>query len=208
MDDLIKNFLEREREEIVQHKARFGAMIVCAFFAIVFFVSDFGEEEEIISTEPVPVEETSEPVEVEKKSAPKVQKISEVQKVPESNVTAVLGANSEFLFVKDPFNIAEVEEVEEVAEVEENISAENISAQTFQPAPQNNSPPPTSEEKFVLSGTAISDNQRTALVQHYKDKKFVGTIILQVGDTLKGKKVIAIAEDFVTLEGGEKISIY
>ena len=203
MDDLIKNFLEREREEIVQHKARFGAMIVCAVFAIVFFVSDFGEEEEIISTEPVPVEETSEPVEVEKKSAPKVQKISEVQKVPEGNVTTVLGANSEFLFVKDPFNIAEVEEVAEVAEVEENIPA-----QTFQPAPQNNSPPPTSEEKFVLSGTAISDNQRTALVQHYKDKKFAGTIILQVGDTLKGKKVIAIEEDFVTLEGGEKISIY
>lgn len=199
-----KNFWEREREEIEKHKGRVGVSILIAVAAIIFAVSDFGEKEEIILTENQPVEENSAAVEVEK-----VEKTSAPQEISAENVIAVVGANSEILFVKDPFQTSKVaeeilSEVEEVAEEKNNSPPQNISPQAVNPAPKNSAV----EDRFILTGTAISDNQRTALVQHYRGKNFFGTIILQVGDNFQGKKVVAITEDAVFLEGGEKILFY
>ena len=211
-DDFWKNFLEREREEIEKHKVRIGIAIFFAVAAIIFAVSDFGENEEIISVETSEQENIS--AEKNSETAVEDKKISDAPKVSEENITAVIGANSETLFVKDPFQVAEIEEVEsveveKVPEVEEkNIPPQqNFTPQTVTPtpAPKNN---PAADDKFILTGTAIGDTQRTALVQHYKGNNFAGTIILQVGDSLKNKKVVAITEDALILDDGEKISAY
>ena len=205
MNDFIKNFLEREREELEKHKVRIGFSVVIAVAAIIFSVIDFDSGKEVILTESPQVEE--------KISAPaKVEKISEVKQVSDDNITPVIGANAENIFVKNPFQTPEVAEVETAPEVEEEISEPEKNSPPVvivqQTAPPQKNSTPVQEEKFILSGTAIGDKQRTALVQHYKGKNFSGTIILQVGDSLKGKKVVDITEDAVTLEGGEKIFVY
>jgi len=218
--DFLKKFFEREREEIEKHKVRIGIAIFFALATIIFAVSDFGENAETISVETSQVEEN---ISAEKNSDKKIpdkkipdKKISAVEKNAEENIIAVIGANSETLFVKDPFQVAEVEEVEETESVEpEKVVEEdkNISAtKNFTPQIENSAPAPKNnsavDEKFILTGTAIGDTQRTALVQHYKDKKLEGTIILQVGDSLNGKKVVRITEDALIFDDGEKISAY
>ena len=212
--DFFKNFLEREREEIEKHKVRIGLIIFLAVAAIIFSFSDFGDNTENISVETSQVEENNSAEKISDTEKATHKKISTVQKVTDENIISVVGANAETLFVKDPFQVAEVEEIEKVEKAVEVEEEKNIPATerfypqavtTQQTAPQKNS---AVEEKFVLSGTAIGDTQRTALVQHYKGNKIEGTLFLQVGDRLKGKKVVEITEDAVILEGGEKISVY
>lgn len=207
-DDFIKKFWQREKEEIEKNKFRIGAIIFFAFVAIIFSISDFGKSEEIILSETPQVEEkNSQPAEVKKISEVAEEKNSAVQKISDENIISVVGANSEPLLVGNPFLTYEVEKIFEVEEDKKIPAAENISPQIVitQTEPKKIF---TVEEKFILSGTAISGNNRTALVQHYRGKNFEGTIILQVGDTLKGKKVIEITDDNLTLEDGEKISAY
>ena len=211
--DFFKNFLEREREEIEKHKVRIGLIIFLAVAAIIFSFSDFGDNEENISVDTSQVEENNSAEKISNTEKATDKKISTVQKVTDENIISVVGANAETLFVKDPFQVAEVEEIEKVEKAVEVEEEKNIPAtEKFypqvtvnQPSQQKNS---AVEEKFVLSGTAIGDTQRTALVQHYKGNKIEGTLFLQVGDRLKGKKVVEITEDAVILEGGEKISVY
>ena len=207
-DDLIKKFWQREQEEIEKNKFRIAAMIFLAVVAIIFSASDFDKSEEIILSETPQVEEkNSQPAEDKKISEVAEEKNSAVQKVSDENIIAVVGANSEPLFVGDPFLTSEVEEISGVEEDKKIPAAENISPPTVlkSPVSQKNS---AVEETFILSGTAVSDNQRTALVRRYKGKNFEGTIILQVGDALKGKKVVEITENNLILEDGEKISAY
>lgn len=212
--DFFKNFLQNEREEIEKHKTRIILVIFLAVATIIFSFSDFGNNAENISIETSQVEEKDSAEKITDTEKVDDKKISTVQEVTAENVISVIGANAEKLAVKNPFQVAEVEEVEEVeksVEVEEDKktpATENISPQVVvvqQLATQKNS---AVEEKFILSGTAIGDTKRTALVQHYKNNKPAGTLFLQVGDSLKGKKVVEITEDAVILEGGEKISLY
>ena len=216
MNDKLKNFFEKERAEIEKHKLRIGAVFFCLIFLIIFVSADFEESEEINLAEVQPVEEN---IPADKKAVEQKisEKKSEVAKVENKNVTAVKGANSEILFVRDPFKISveedEVEDKKVEAEkksdspkVEEKFSQPVI---IQQPASQKNLPPQPatlkSAENFILTGTAIGDNQKTALIQHYKDDKLAETLMLSVGDTLNGKKIIEITEDFLQLDGGEKI---
>ncbi len=206
MNDFIKNFLEREREEIEKHKFRIGAALIFAIAAIIFSVSEFGSDDEIILTESPQVEEKiSAPVEVKKISEVADKNISPEKKVSDENITPVIGANPGILFVKDPFKIHEVEEIETNPEVvEKNSESEIFSSQIEIPSPPKNSSP-ILERKFILTGTVISGSHRIAQVKYSEGKNFSDTIILQVGDSLDGKKVVEIAEDCVTLDGGEKI---
>ena len=218
MNDFVKKFFEKEFAEIEKNKFRISAMIFCASALIVFSVGNFGsDEEKIISSENQQGEEnfsdTEKNSDAEKISVDKKNSVADNKKISEpedKNFISVIGANSEQIFVGNPFQISEVEpekisdSEEKISEPEQKNSAPVIIVQN--PPPQKNSVP-VEEEKFILSGTAITDNQKTALVQHYKGKNFAGTLFLKVGDSLKGKRITEITEDAIILSSGEKLYV-
>ena len=212
-DDKIKNFFENERAEIEKHKFRlvFSFLLLLATIIFVFTNFDDNEEEELNLNETPSIEEKT----AVEKNLP-TEKQPEVKKVSEENIVPVIGANSEILFVRDPFKLSESEiETEKTAEekkveqptVEEKVSTVSAPSVIFSPPEltKKSSPPSEETEFFALSGTAIGENQKTALVKHFKKDKFTETLMLTVGDTLNGKKIIEITEDFLQLDGGEKI---
>ena len=180
---MFEKFFKQEIEEIRQNKVRVIGLVLCFVFAIVFLIWNyFDTGEEIILTE---------------KPSDEEKNIS-VQKVPEQNITAVIGANSDVLFVKNPFH-SKKEILEEEKEVEKSELTEKIS----EPVEDIKISTPV-DEKFVLSGTAITSEEKTALVQHTKNS-VSENLFLSVGDTVGNKKIIDIEEDFILLEDGEKL---
>ena len=201
MNDTIKKFFLREKEEIAKNKVRVGILIGSLVIGI-FALIDFDDGEEINLSEAPP------PVAEEKISADKT--IPDAVEISNENVTAVIGANAEKLFVRDPFKVEEKIPEPELAEkkVEPPKAQEILPQQIFSPSPpQKNSQPAEPEDKFVLTGTAITSSGNTALVQQFKGKNLSGTLILSVGDTLKGRRITSITENYLTLDGGEKIYI-
>ena len=66
------------------------------------------------------------------------------------------------------------------------------------------------KEKFVLRGTAIIGANKSALVQKiFVDKKNsdAENLILNIGDSLNGKRVIDIGVDCLILDDGETLYI-
>lgn len=183
---MFEKFFRREVEEIKNHKARLAGVVLCLVFAIIFAVwSNLDSGEEIILTD-APSEKVFD------------KKISAPLKVDDRNVIEVIGADSSILFVGDPFRAEEVVEEIELPKVEEK---------TLPPTetpPQEKNPPP--EEKFYLLGTAIGAEEKIAFVRHEKNSA-AENLFLKTGDSLKGKRIVEIAEDFLTLEGGERLYI-
>ena len=203
LNELIKNFLEREFAEIEKNKFRIAGIIFLVAFGIVFIAKDyFGNEEENISTETARIEDKN-------ISAEKIpdQKNNEVQKVSDQNITKIIGANADLIYLNNPFKMPEVADIEEVEEEKISETEEKTAPVVIvqKPEPKKNSSPPTDEEKFILAGTAISENKKTALFEHYSGKKFEGTLFLKVGDNLNGKFITEIGEDIVILSNGEKL---
>ena len=101
------------------------------------------------------------------------------------------------LFISDPFKIPEKEKIEPPPELPPVIIAPPV-AQV-----------PISNEKFILRGTAIIGNNKTALIQKIsEDKKSdAENLILGIGDNLNGKKILDIAADSVIFEDGETLHL-
>ena len=203
LNELIKNFLEREFAEIEKNKFRIAGIIFLVAFGIVFIAKDyFGNGEENISTENARIEDKN-------ISAEKIpdQKNNEIQKVSDQNITKIIGANADLIYLNNPFKMPEVADIEEVEEEKISETEEKTAPVVIvqKPEPKKNSSPPTEEEKFILAGTAISENKKTALFEHYSGKKFEGTLFLKVGDNLNGKFITEIGEDIVILSNGEKL---
>ena len=180
-----KDFLKEELKEIQENKLRVTGLCICFVLAVILFLTDDSGGEEIILTEtPAPIE-TAENVDAGKK-------IIAVQNstVPNfnENIKIVLGANSDDLFIHDPFKIPP-KEIVKPAEV---------------PAVKIAPPVAQVTEKFILRGTAIIGNSKTALIQKISaNDKSEENLILVIGDNINGKKIVEIATDCVILEGGE-----
>ena len=203
-EEEIKNFWKREKEEIQKNRLRIGVLL-CTIFAGIFSLIDFDEGEEVILTD-------SPKTEIAEEKNLSDKKISTVATVSEENITPVIGANSETLFVRDPFKVIEVESVkkEEINNSQSAnlpISQSNNLTQPSLPPQQKNFSTQETTEKFILTGTATTPTGNTALVQHYKGKNLSETFILSVGDTLKGQRIVEITENFLLLDGGEKLYI-
>jgi len=180
MIEMFRKFLKRELEEIRQHRSRLIILVCCLFFSVAFAVWNFIDGgEEIITVEP------------------SEEKISANKKVVEKNFTAVIGANADVLFVGDPFK------------VEEEVEPQQVSEEILPPVvaevalPEKISQP---EETFTLLGTAITAEEKSALVLRTKGSS-TENIFVKTGDRLNGRQIVEIAEDSLTLEGGEKIFI-
>ena len=205
LDDKLKaklqNFWQNDLKEIKESPVRFGGLLICFIATIILFFTDDGGGEEInLSENPAPVE-TVENVSGDKKIVPvKIAATSDADK----NITVVLGANSDSLYIHDPFKVHVEEKIEEPSPVE---------IPTVQPviiAP----PPPVAQDsikpvvKIFLRGTAVIGDKKSALIQIISDKDSAAeNLILEIGDNLDGKKIIDINQEFVTFDNGENLPL-
>ena len=185
MLDALKNFLSCKLDEFKQNKIQTIGLVACLIVALILLaIDDSSGSEEIILENAPPVTKDL-PV-----------KVLPVEKSPDG-VTIVLGANADALLIGDPF-------------AGEEISKPPPKSQPPPPLPVIPSPvaikmPPQIEkprEQFILTGTAISGNSKTAMFLRGNE-----TIFKTVGDELNGRKIVDITADFVTLDDGETFTI-
>ena len=185
MLDELKEILRRELDELKQNKIRVGALAACAIVLLIFAITDdTSDGEEIILEESPPVTKDL-PV-----------KILPVPKSPDG-VKIVLGANADRIFIGDPF--ASEEESKILPPPQPTPPLPKI------PAPTTSTIPPQSrieskKEKFVLTGTAISGENKIAMFLRGNE-----TLFLTIGEEIGGRKISDITPDFVTFEDGTKV---
>lgn len=202
MSDKFKNFWQKDLNELKENPLRFGGLLICFIALVILFFSDDGGGEQInTSKNPAPVETVEKPATVANDT-----KIITVKNAKNSNadknITVVLGANSENAVVHDPFKIPQKEKFDTPPPAE---------IPTVQPAiiPPVAQEPPKLSEKFILRGTAIVGYNKSALIQIISNDKnsAAENLILEIGDTLGGKKIIDISQDFLTFDDGEILFI-
>ena len=198
LKDKLQNFWQNDLKEIKESPVRFGGLLICFIAAISLLLTDENSNgEEINLTEnPAPVETVTN----DKKIIPvKNAATSNADK----NITVVLGANSDSLYVHDPFKFP----LEEIVEEPPPVEIPPVLPVIIAP------PPPVaqdskSELKIFLRGTAIIGDKKSALIQIISDKDSAAeNQILEIGDILDGKKIIDISQDFVTFDNGEILSL-
>lgn len=196
----LQNFWQAQLDEIKENKLRFVAVFICFIVAVIFYFTDENSNgEEIDLSENVTPVETPEPVE----NVDADKKIITVKNAATSNadknITVVLGANSENLYVRDPFKVPPKPKIQPPPE---------LSAIVVPPPVAQIPPAPTA--KFILRGTAIIGEKKSALIQKIilDDKNSdEENLILEIGDTLNGKKIIDINQESLTLDDNSKIFI-
>lgn len=194
MPDELKKFLSRELDELKQNKVRVIALVACVVVALIFWAIDDSSSGEEIALEDVPPVTKDLPV----KPLP-VEKSSD-------GVTVVLGANADALFIADPFAGEEKPKPPPKP----------------QPTPQPPQPPPTlpaipqppaviqppepppkvepPKEPLTLTGTAISGDNKTAMILRGKE-----TLFVTLGEEIDGRRIVDITPDFVSFDDGERI---
>ncbi|MBR6012894.1 MAG: hypothetical protein IK062_03805 [Selenomonadaceae bacterium] len=220
--NIFREFLKNEVEEIRQNKFRVVGLIFFTLATAFFMLFDY-EEEQINLNEPVQFANIEKQKNVsddrpvsDKGIIHSTKNKSEPQK---NNLVVVMGANSDDLYVRDPFA---VDEKVEVIEKTDNTEVENITAMTLKnsavssdtsvklpPIPHfewnvseqqrpiiPESSPPT--EEYILVGTAISGNHKNAIIKKVapsQGKDYIEEdIIVGLGDYVQGSKIIDITE--------------
>ena len=236
LKDIIKKLLQNELEEIKQNRFRVLVLIFFTILSIGFmFIDD--EETQIALDEPMQIEqeiiESAENKKSEKKPAIIKKKHDEYSEV---KVLPVIGANSDELYISDPFALKEKSETTEENDKEEISVTQEMPVITQQIAPipaltpitPDNLPPipepdialllqqdkpilPENKEpaeEFILTGTAISGDNKLALVKkvsstpnsNYHDE----SIIVKIGDSIQGQQITDIVDSKLILNNGEK----
>lgn len=187
--DWLNKILGHELEELKKNKIRAGALGACFVVLLIFWIisDDSGGEEVILTDKPTVTKDL--PV-----------KALKVEKSPDG-VTKVLGANADALLIGDPFAVEEKPKPQppppplpKIPEVVPPVVIEPP------PAPPVEEKPAKPREQIILTGVAISGENKTALIL-YGGK----TLFLTVGDEIDGQKIIDITPEFVTLEDNERV---
>ncbi len=194
MLDSLKNFWEKNLEEIRANRIRFAAIIACLILAVIVALDDYssaGEEIPLRTTQP----ELPAPSPVTTQNNPPATE----------NLIAVTGANPNELYVYNPFQQppkpqpAPIEiELPEPAEIPQFTTPPPIIPVAQEPAPK-------SEEKFILRGTAISGNHQSAIINKISSGEKYENLVVSLGEHISGRRVVEISADFVSLEDGTKI---
>lgn len=180
---MFEKFWQENLAEIRENKLRFAALVACFVVAVGFFLNDDDGEEVVVAETPIEIAERVE--------TPDTKVIPVGAQYENKNLKVVLGANPNDLYVVDPFEVQEVVEMPEIPPVVIVPPVAQVSA----PA-----------ETFILRGTSIFGNKKSAIVQKISDKNSDDvTLILNVGEKLGGKIIVDIAQDFLILADGTKI---
>ncbi len=187
MSDELKKFLRHELNELKQNKIRATALGVCFIIVIIFWASEnFSGNEEIILNEPTTAD------------APPVTKDLPIKILPveksSDGVTLVLGANADALIISDPFAGEEKPKPKPQPK-----TVTTLPPIALQPPPQ---PQPQPQEEIILTGTAISGENKFAMFLRDKTTEF-----LTIGGEIGGRRIVDINPDFVTFADGGRISV-
>ncbi|MBQ6006803.1 MAG: hypothetical protein IJL14_11300 [Selenomonadaceae bacterium] len=191
MPDALKDFLNRELEEIKQNKIRAGAIVICFVVAVIFLIADDSGEEIKLNESPKIAE------------APPLTKDFPVKDLPVTTapveksvegVTLVLGANAEPLLIGDPFAF------EEKPKPPPKVDMPPVPPIILPKIPEQSQPQP--QEKIILTGTAISGSNKTAMFLRGKE-----TLFLTVGDEINGRLIVDISPDFVTFADNVRVYV-
>ena len=187
-----QNFFKREIKEVQEHKLRIVGFAVCLILVIIF--SFDGEAEKI------DVGETNEKILAENISNDtKNVEVKEVyQSTPNEKIKIVQGANSDKLSVRDPFESPP----QPVPSMPEQAEQKIFTPPAIVPPAENFFVP--EQESFVLIGTAISGKNKFALIKKSGVKE---SLFFSVGDSLNGKEISDITDDFILFSNGEKLFI-
>ena len=185
----LAEWFRRDFDELKKDKVRVIATVVFLVILVAFKLTDDGPDVEEIDLDSPPLT----------KDLP-VQKLPAkvpAQK-PESldGVKIVLGANSEPLYVGDPFAAPPKPKPAPKVEPPPKIELPPIPSPQIQLPPQPSAP----KEKIVLTGTAISATNKTAMF--LRDKK---TEFLTVGEEIGGRIISDITPEFVTFKDGTRL---
>lgn len=195
MPDEIKEIIRRELDELKQNKVRAIALGVCFIVLLIFWITDDSSDGEEIS-----LTEETKPV---TKDLP--VKTLPTDKNPDG-VKIVMGANADRLFIGDPFEVEEKPEPVPEPPIIQEPPPPPIPKITVAPEPPiviEPTPEPIIEqpkEKILLTGTAISGTNKTAMFLHGDE-----TLFLTIGEEINGRKISDITPDFVTFEDGKRI---
>ena len=194
MPDELKKFLSRELDELKQHKVRAIALGVCLVVLLIVGTLDDGSGgEEIILVDAPPVTKDLPVNSLPVKPLP-------VAKSPDG-VTVVLGANADALFIGDPFAVEEKPKPKPTQPTTTPLPTIPPPQVVIQPpAPPSQVEQP--KEPLALTGTAISGDNKTAMILRGKE-----TLFLTIGDVIDGRQIVDITPDFVTLDDGEVLTI-
>lgn len=184
MSDGLKKFLQNELDELKQNKIRAIALgVILAFLLILWITDDSSCGEEIILTEEPPVT----------KDLPVTN--LPVEKIPDG-VTIVIGANADELFIGDPFEGVEKPKPPPPPKIPE-VVPQIVIQPPPPPIPQEPAEP---QEKVILTGTAISGSNKTAMFLRGEE-----TLFKTVGEEIGGKIISDITAEFVTFKSGESL---
>lgn len=189
----IMGFLRRDLDEIRKHKKRTIAMAVVVLVGLIYSWKPEGANVE----------------EIDLSDTPPVTKDLPIQQLPDKKIPAqvpenltgvkiVTGANNEQLFVGDPFAGIEKPKPPPPKQVEPPKTELPKIPPPSQPLQQ----PPKVEpkEKIILTGTAISGDNKTAMFLRDKQTEF-----LTVGEEIGGRIISDITPDFVTFADGKRV---
>ena len=187
MDEL-KKFLRHDLDELKANKIRVAALAVCFGVLLIFWVVDDGSGGEEILIDAPPV------------TADLPAKVLPVSKTPDG-VTKVLGANADALFIGDPFAVEEKPEPPPTPQPPQPLPQipEPVAPVVIQPPEVE---PPKPKEPITLTGTAISGDNKTAMILRGKE-----TLFLTIGEELDGRRIIEITPEAVTFDDGERVCL-
>lgn len=228
-----RDFINEEIEELQQHKLRFFALFFSLLISIALIFTEDGEETIEINTtsqiEETTVNSNEEDVKPDKKNSNKkvISVKKDSNKSEREKVVAVLGANSDELYVGDPFQSYE-EPLPKIQEKPVEISAIPQQVPIIPPMPDKtlnlppipsvvpqitesvNDPKKTVEQEFILTGTVVNFNKKSAVVQKISttqgQNKRIEDLILNVGDSLEGHQIVDITPSAVLFDDGHRIN--
>ena len=185
MPEELKEILRRELDELKQNKIRVGILAACVVILLIVWITDGSDGEEIVLTDEPPLTKDL-PI----KTLP-------VAKSPDG-VKIILGATADRLFIGDPFAVEEKVAVEPPPTPKPTPPLPKIPPPSIIIEPTHE--PEKPKEKIILTGTAISGDNKTAMFLRGDE-----TLFLTVGEEIGGRKISEISPDFVTFEDGERI---
>ena len=187
LKDKLAEWFRRDLDELKQNKIRVIALGVCFVMAVAFWLTDDGSDVEKIDLDAPPAT----------KDLPVQQLPAKISPMPEApdGLKIVLGATNDEIFVGDPFAVPPKPKPPKVEPPK--VELPQIQPQPIQPPqPQPSAP----KEKIVLTGTAISGTNKTAMF--LRDKK---NVFLNVGDEIGGRIIADITPDFVIFTDGKRL---
>lgn len=186
MPEELKEILRRELDELKQNKIRVGILAACVVILLIVWITDGSDGEEIVLTEEPPPLTKDLPI----KTLP-------VAKSPDG-VKIILGATADRLFIGDPFAVEEKVAPEPPPTPKPTPPLPKIPPPSIiiEPPPE----PEVPKEKIILTGTAISGDNKTAMFLRGDE-----TLFLTIGEEISGRKISEISPDFVTFDNGERI---